>query len=207
MGLATDYDTFLYAPVLDMAYLEFLPLDEKEQPIPGKILSVSELTDGAKYETVLTSLSGLYRYRMADIVKVSGRKGRLPLFEILGRNKVLLDVMGEKCTFHQADDAIALLGEKIGEKEHPIYAYCEYALNGALRAILDLRCGRGAILVAGAGFLILLRRWPRASGYAHGSKPCGNFCEGANSPLTKAVLGIFAGSPPSLAAGGGRNGA
>ena len=46
MGLATDYDTFLYAPVLDMAYLEFLPLDEKEQPIPGKILSVSELTDG-----------------------------------------------------------------------------------------------------------------------------------------------------------------
>jgi hypothetical protein len=124
MGMATDYDTFLYAPVLDMAYLEFLPLDEKEQPIPGKILSVSELKDGAKYETVLTSLSGLYRYKMADIVKVSGRKGKLPLFEILGRNKILLDVMGEKCTFHQADDAIALLGEKIGEKEHPIYAYC-----------------------------------------------------------------------------------
>ncbi len=67
-------------------YLEFIPENESENPNPST-LTLADLKKGHRYEMVLTSFNGWYRYRMGDMmtivntdpyeIKSIGRKGRV----------------------------------------------------------------------------------------------------------------------------------
>lgn len=51
---------------------------------------------GEDYELLMTTSSGLYRYRIGDRVRVAGFIERTPTIEFLGRSGVNCDLVGEK---------------------------------------------------------------------------------------------------------------
>jgi hypothetical protein len=61
----------------------------------GKTRLAHELTLGEKYEVVVTTSGGLWRYKLRDIVSVTGYAGRTPSLRFLGRTNTS-DLCGEK---------------------------------------------------------------------------------------------------------------
>jgi hypothetical protein len=64
-----------------------------------QLLLEDELSVGAEYEVVVTTASGLYRYRTGDRVRFDGRNasGR-SILEFIGRDALTCDLVGEKLT-------------------------------------------------------------------------------------------------------------
>ncbi len=89
-------------------FFEFIPVnddveeDETEQP---KTLLLNELEVGKRYEMVVTNSSGLYRYRMEDIVEVTRMHNNTPVIEFLYRRNLSMNVANEKTTTAMVDFA------------------------------------------------------------------------------------------------------
>ena len=64
-----------------------------------------QLDAGMRYELVVTTGGGLYRYRTGDCVRVDGFSGRVPVIEFLYRLGRTSSVTGEKLTEHQVLEA------------------------------------------------------------------------------------------------------
>lgn len=71
-------------------FFEFLPPESE-----GTLLA-HELVRGEKYEVVVTTGGGLYRYRLADIVHCEGFAGEAPRLSFVGRKNLVADMCGEK---------------------------------------------------------------------------------------------------------------
>ena len=83
-------------PVPDSMFYEFLPTDAGNDF--SKMVTMDQLEVGKEYEVIVTNLSGFYRYRMRDAVKIAGRYKNLPILEFIGRIDQTVSVMGEKTT-------------------------------------------------------------------------------------------------------------
>ncbi len=71
-------------------FLEFLEEDSEESRLAW------ELEEGREYSVVLTTGGGLWRYRLADRVRVAGFAKRTPLLEFVGKEDYVSDLRGEK---------------------------------------------------------------------------------------------------------------
>jgi hypothetical protein len=98
VGLPTERPGYAISPV--GAYVEFLPVERSAQS-SGKPLGLRELEQDRVYEVVLTTYTGLVRYRLGDLVKVQGWYGETPIVDFVERRGRLLDVAGEKVTEDQ----------------------------------------------------------------------------------------------------------
>jgi hypothetical protein len=80
------------APVaaLTSHFLEFLEEDS------GTCKLISELEEGREYSVILTTGGGLWRYRLADRIRVTGFAERTPLLEFIGKEDCVSDLRGEK---------------------------------------------------------------------------------------------------------------
>ena len=83
-------------PVPDSMFYEFLPTDADDDF--SKIVTIDQLETGKEYEVIVTNLSGFYRYRMRDAVKIAGKYKNLPILEFIGRIDQTVSIMGEKTT-------------------------------------------------------------------------------------------------------------
>ena len=89
-------------------FYEFLPLEEENsQPV-----TMDKLEIGKEYELVITNHSGFYRYRMKDVILVTGVHNRLPLVEFRYRIDKTVSLMGEKTT----ELAVRVAAEKTAEE-------------------------------------------------------------------------------------------
>ena len=89
-------------------FYEFLPLDAEDDF--SKIVTIDGLEQGKEYELIITNLSGFYRYRMRDAIKVVSRYENTPTIEFLYRIDQTISIMGEKTTeaaLRMAADATA----------------------------------------------------------------------------------------------------
>lgn len=77
-------------PALFAGYYEFLPADG------GPALPCHRLQDGQIYEIVLTTYSGLYRYRPGDLVRVQGFTRSTPNLAFYSRVAEAANLAGEK---------------------------------------------------------------------------------------------------------------
>lgn len=67
-------------------YFEFLPYDPDENSVAdGEIVDISGVEVGKIYEVVVTTFRGLYRYRLGDIVRVTGFYNSSPELEFVMR--------------------------------------------------------------------------------------------------------------------------
>nr|XP_043626255.1 jasmonoyl--L-amino acid synthetase JAR4-like [Erigeron canadensis] len=101
--LPPEMTTFVVLP--NIGYFEFIPLGQIHDPDLGSVLvepeSVVGLTDvkvGEEYEVVITSFAGLYRYRLGDVVKVTGFHNSTPKLQFICRRNVMLTVNVDKNT-------------------------------------------------------------------------------------------------------------
>ncbi|KAI9113454.1 hypothetical protein K1719_015381 [Acacia pycnantha] len=79
-----------YLILPNMGYFEFLPLDDSSSsPDPADLADVEV---GKEYEVVVTTYAGLCRYRVGDVLRVTGFHNSAPEFQFVGRRNVLLSI-------------------------------------------------------------------------------------------------------------------
>ncbi len=81
------------------SYLELLPLGGDGEPV-GRPVSAWQAEVGGTYEVMVTTLSGLMRYRLGDVVRVSGFYGEAPVVDFVERRGNGLNLIGEKTAEH-----------------------------------------------------------------------------------------------------------
>lgn len=95
-------------PALRSHFFEFLP----EHGGAPRLLH--QLTVGATYSLVVTTGGGLYRYRLHDLVRVTGRHRGVPLFRFLGKGDGVVDRFGEKLNEEHVRQALLQATEETG---------------------------------------------------------------------------------------------
>jgi len=110
----TDSSSYTLLP--HMGFFEFLPvLEDKIQDLDdikrADLLLSDELEIGGEYELVVTTRSGLYRYRLGDVFRVVGFSGRAPQVEFLYRAGQILNINDEMVT---EKSFCAALGDAVG---------------------------------------------------------------------------------------------
>ncbi len=95
---------------IDANYYEFLPAHEPG----GDPLEAHELTVGADYRLIFSTLSGLYRYDIGDIVRCVGWQGEAPVLEFLQKAAGYCDLEGEKLSSHTVCEAVTWAGHRLG---------------------------------------------------------------------------------------------
>ncbi|MFO0722501.1 MAG: GH3 auxin-responsive promoter family protein [Myxococcota bacterium] len=96
-------------------FLEFVPEAEIERPNPTA-LSPHQLEVGKSYVTILSTQSGLYRYNIGDVVRVSRFVDRTPVIEFMNRAGNTCSLTGEKLTEDQVTGALMDAAERTGLK-------------------------------------------------------------------------------------------
>ena len=91
--------------LLDSAFYEFIPMNEYGE-FEDRTVLVDELVEGNEYDLVVTNLSGLYRYRMNDIIKVTGFYNKCPYIEFVRRNWEQLNVEAERTDANAVINAV-----------------------------------------------------------------------------------------------------
>ncbi len=95
VGVTVKFDSFEYEFVADSAFYEFIPCNENGEYC-GKVVSMDKLEMGKLYELVLTNLSGLYRYKTGDVIKILSNSYEQVVFEFVFRKNLVLNLAGEK---------------------------------------------------------------------------------------------------------------
>ncbi|XP_038998562.1 indole-3-acetic acid-amido synthetase GH3.10-like [Hibiscus syriacus] len=103
-SLPPENVTFSVMPTF--SYFEFIPLYRQNQDsssgsvdfIEDEPVPLSQVKVGQEYEIVLTTFTGLYRYRLGDVVEVSGFHNGTPKLNFICRRKLILAVNIDKNT-------------------------------------------------------------------------------------------------------------
>ncbi|KAJ8034415.1 Indole-3-acetic acid-amido synthetase GH3.17 [Holothuria leucospilota] len=90
--LATSVEFVMF---IEDHVFEFIPEEDIMQKNP-KTFFLDEVEVDQNYELVITQDSGLYRYRVGDVVRVTGFKEKCPKIKFLYRTGTLLNMCGEK---------------------------------------------------------------------------------------------------------------
>lgn len=90
-------------------FYEFIPYGKGSDERPR---TIEELEVGAYYEILITNFSGLYRYRLNDVLKVTGFYGQAPVFEICFRKNQAINIAGEKMDLQTISKAMDLLAQR-----------------------------------------------------------------------------------------------
>ncbi|KAF2314985.1 hypothetical protein GH714_037438 [Hevea brasiliensis] len=90
----------------NMCYFEFIPLGEngkwlmdvgEEEEVPSdKLVDLVHVRRGCYYELVVTTFAGLYRYRIGDVLQVTGFHNQAPQFRFICRRNVVLSIDNDK---------------------------------------------------------------------------------------------------------------
>ncbi|KAH6767356.1 Auxin-responsive GH3 family protein [Perilla frutescens var. hirtella] len=86
-----------FAVLPNIGYFEFIPLDSS-CPERTTYVGLTEVEVGKEYEVVTTSFAGLYRYRLGDVVKVTGFHNTTPELQFVCRRNLVLTINLDKNT-------------------------------------------------------------------------------------------------------------
>ncbi|KAK3138354.1 hypothetical protein QOZ80_5AG0367710 [Eleusine coracana subsp. coracana] len=102
-----------YTLIPTMCYFEFLPVHQSSsggnaiEPDHRDLVDLVDVKLGHEYELVVTTYSGLYRYRVGDVLRVAGFKNQAPQFNFVRRKNVALSIDSDK-----TDEGAARGGER-----------------------------------------------------------------------------------------------
>ncbi|GAU26342.1 hypothetical protein TSUD_101750 [Trifolium subterraneum] len=89
-----------YTLIPTMCYYEFLPVNRSNDPLNEKekqeLVDLVDVKLGQEYELVVTTYAGLYRYKVGDVLKVTGFKNKAPQFSFVCRKNVVLSIESDK---------------------------------------------------------------------------------------------------------------
>ena len=102
-------------------FYEFIPMEDSGN---GRPLLMDELEVGKEYELIVTNLSGFYRYRLGDVIRVTGYHNECPMLVFSYRKSQLISMYGEKVTEMTLRTAVEAMAE---ESETTVLEYSVYA--------------------------------------------------------------------------------
>ena len=82
-----------YVLIPEGGFYEFIPVKNEDD---SKTLTIDELEIGEEYEIVITNLSGFYRYRIKDVIRVTGYYNQSPMVNFIYRKSQTMSIAGEK---------------------------------------------------------------------------------------------------------------
>ncbi|KAJ9170615.1 hypothetical protein P3X46_018709 [Hevea brasiliensis] len=120
-----------YTIMPNMAYFEFLP-HEPSAPAPSRdcpprLVDLANVEVGKEYELVITTYSGLYRYRVGDILRVTGFYNKAPQFRFVRRKNVLLSIDSDKTDEAELQKGIENASALLREFNTSVVEYTSYA--------------------------------------------------------------------------------
>ncbi len=104
-------------PTLGNAFFEFAPSEDWETATHDEkqgrhLLTLEQLQEGRDYYVIVTTTSGLYRYDMSDIVRVTGFLRNTPTLVFVQKGKGITSITGEKLHEGQVITAVtSVLGQ------------------------------------------------------------------------------------------------
>ena len=130
-AMATKLDTHDGTLLPHTLFYEFLPIndDDEDDIDEGKALLIDQLEVGKKYELVVSNFSGLYRYRMEDVVQVTGMHNNTPTIEFLYRRNLGMNLANEKTTTEMVDMAAKQTADEMGNEFVGHSLYADYSTN------------------------------------------------------------------------------
>ena len=93
MAVARHMGDESYVLLPESGFYEFIPARGGDDE---RTYNIDELEVGEDYEIVITNLSGLYRYRIRDVIRVTGYYNETPLVRFIYRKNQLVSIAGEK---------------------------------------------------------------------------------------------------------------
>lgn len=109
VAAVTELESTEMQLLTDSCFYEFVPADSESE----EFLTLDQLKAGEKYEILITTAAGLYRYRLKDVIEVKGFNGRCPRISFVRRKGQLFNVAGEKFSAEDARTCVELF-----EKAH-----------------------------------------------------------------------------------------
>uniref|UniRef100_A0A0D9XSM4 Uncharacterized protein n=1 Tax=Leersia perrieri TaxID=77586 RepID=A0A0D9XSM4_9ORYZ len=113
----------VYTLLPNMCYYEFIRVEkdgdgEEKEIAGGEVVGLVDVEVGGYYELVVTTFTGLYRYRVGDILQVSGFHNAAPQFRFVHRRNVVLSVDTDKTSeddlLRAVTSAKPLLSSRLG---------------------------------------------------------------------------------------------
>ena len=105
-------------------FYEFIPVEDDTEAPP---LLMDQLETGKEYKLIVTNLSGFYRYRLGDVIRVVGYHNECPMIAFSYRENQLISMYGEKVTETALRTAVESMSEESGT---PVMEYSVYADTG-----------------------------------------------------------------------------
>lgn len=137
MGVPMSFGTGELPSLFDY-FFEFQEVDSDGDALE-KVLTLDQIQNGKEYLIIITTPAGLYRYRMHDIVEVSGRHQGIPLIRFKRKGSGITNITGEKLYENQFLEAVSNLNEEYGlklemmliahEENSRYIAFCETTLT------------------------------------------------------------------------------
>lgn len=120
-----------YTIMPNMAYFEFLPYEQSSSELihdsPPRLVDLVDVEVGKEYELVITTYSGLHRYRVGDILRVTGFHNSAPQFHFVRRKNVLLSIDSDKTDEAELQKAVENASELLTEFNTSVVEYTSYA--------------------------------------------------------------------------------
>ncbi|MBT9445638.1 MAG: GH3 auxin-responsive promoter family protein [Hyphomonadaceae bacterium] len=106
--IVADADSGLALPMLGDVFFEFAPVAEWESGVRDTLL-LHEVEVGREYYVIISTISGLLRYDMNDVLRVTGRIAATPTFAFMRKGRGVTSICGEKLAEDQVHAAIGTL--------------------------------------------------------------------------------------------------
>ncbi|KAK8698880.1 hypothetical protein V6N13_114986 [Hibiscus sabdariffa] len=122
-----------YTIMPNMAYFEFLPHEPDSTGVtlthdsPPKLVDLVDVEVGKEYELVITTYAGLCRYRVGDILRVTGFHNSAPQFHFVRRKNVLLSIDSDKTDEAELQTAVENASRLLREFDTSVVEYTSYA--------------------------------------------------------------------------------
>ncbi|KAG4987768.1 hypothetical protein AAZX31_11G050200 [Glycine max] len=121
-----------YTILPNMGYFEFLPHDDSSpvtlsKDSPPRLVELADVELGKYYELIITTYSGLCRYRVGDILQVTGFHNSDPQFRFVRRKNVLLSIDSDKTDEAELQKAIENASELLKEFNTSVVEYTSFA--------------------------------------------------------------------------------
>ncbi|KAK7406496.1 hypothetical protein VNO78_08123 [Psophocarpus tetragonolobus] len=121
-----------YTILPNMGYFEFLPHDDSSSTTLSRdsqprLVELADVQLGKFYELIITTYAGLCRYRVGDILQVTGFHNSDPQFRFVRRKNVLLSIDSDKTDEAELQKAIENASELLKQFNTSVVEYTSFA--------------------------------------------------------------------------------